>query len=218
MTKSLNDAKPLFENFNPLTPAKPQAPPPEPMFSQAELDMARQHGWNEGYLAASRAHDSESTSQARRAFAELLARFEDIDRRLDVLAEQHAVILAGWLGRTFIAAFPALADAALEGRIHRVAGLLRPLLRAQAKIELHEPAGHSIGCETMASLWQAIRQRRIEAPDADIIIAWPGGEARISPAGIWDEIQAAILPVTEHSPPAESFQFTIKPLELTGHV
>ncbi|WP_428487335.1 hypothetical protein [Rhodopila sp.] len=211
----------LFENFN-LPEAVADAAdtaPAEPTFSASALSAARQEAWNDGYLAASVAHARDLGQECRQVFADLLARSEDMDRKLGAIAEQSAASVARWLVGTFVAAFPVLAAAGPDGRIQVVADLLQPVLRSQSRIELRDRTGSSTFCESMHDVWRQIETRQTEDPTAgDIIVAWPQGEARISSTQIWDDIRAAIMPLATDAADDPPVHFTIKRTEFTGHV
>jgi hypothetical protein len=211
----------LFENFNLPDGADDEADalPPEPMFSQAELAAARAEAWNDGYLAAARQTAERLARDARLVFADLLARSEEMDSQLVAMAEQNAAAVAHWLADSFVAAFPGLAAAAMDQRIRRVAELLQPVLKSQVNIEVHDGSGPPVRCDSLSDVWRHIQARQTEHPTGgDIVVAWPRGEARISGDAAWQDIRAAMMPLTQDAPDDAAFRFTIKRTEYAGHV
>lgn len=229
MTKSSTDTVQvarLFENFN-LPDGPPEdadLAPPEPTFTVAEMSATRNEAWNEGYITASRSGARALGRESQQVFADLLARAEDMDDRLDAMAEHYADAIARWLVQVFVTAFPAMAADSMDGRIRRVAEQLRPVLRSQTRIGVRDATGCAVWCETMADVWRHVQTRQVEEPACgDIVISWPQGEARISNETTWQAILAAVMPLLGDDAAADAaadagFQFIVRPLELIEHV
>jgi hypothetical protein len=229
MTKSLNDrntmiaARPgaalcLFEDFNRPDRQDADAPPPPPTFSEVELAAAREEAWNDGYLVATKAAERRWEDQSRQVFEELMAGAQEMDRKLDEMAEHNAASVARWLIQTFVTAFPALSASAALARTQRVADLLHSTLRSHSRIEVRHDDGPTVTCETMEEAWRHIEARHREDPAAgDIVVAWPQGQVLIDPQRAWEEIRAAILPIAADSG-TEPFHMTIKQGEYPNHV
>jgi hypothetical protein len=218
---TFNAAARLFEDFNlPATPAEDaDAPPAEPTFTVAELSAARQEAWNDGYLSAAAANSHILGRDGQRIFAELLARADDIDKGLELMAERNAAAIAHWLAAAFVAALPNLSDGSLPGRTRAVMDLLRSALRSQSKIELHNETGTTVSFHSMHDVCRQIESQQTDEPsDGSIIIAWQQGEAQINPARTWDEIRTAIMPLAAGEAAETSLELRITQEESMGHV
>jgi hypothetical protein len=229
MTKSLNEtteltfeaAARLFEDFN--LPAKPaeaaDAPPAEPTFTVSELAAARQEAWNDGYLAAAAANNHILGRDGQRIFAELLARADDIDKGLELMAERNAAALAHWLAAAFVTALPNLSDGSMAGRTSAVMDLLRSALRSQSKIELHRETGNTVSFHNMHDICRLIESQQTDEPtDGSITIAWQQGEAQINPTRTWEEIRTAIRPLAAGEAVETSLELRITQEEFMRHV
>jgi hypothetical protein len=211
----------LFEDFN--SPGMPldaaDAPPPEPTFDAAELSAARQEAWNDGFLAASAAAAIDIGREERRVFEALLARADDIDKSLGLMAAHNAAAIADWLVMTFITTFPDLAKDALTDRTRAVADLLQPVLRSQSKIEVRGESGSTVSCHSMHDVCRQIAAQQSEDPSGGtIIVAWQQGEAEIDPSRTWQDIRSAIMPVAAGGTADGSFELTVKQGEFIRHV
>jgi hypothetical protein len=232
MTKSLNEmtqitqltfnaAARLFEDFN--LPAKSaeaaDAPPAEPAFTVAELSTARQEAWNDGYLAAAASNSHILGRDGQRIFAELLARADDIDKGLELMAERNAAAIARWLAAAFVTALPNLSDGSMAGRTSAVMDLLRAALRSQSKIELHGETGTAVSFRNMHDVCRQIESQQTDEPtDGSIVIAWQQGEAEINPTRTWEEIRTAIMPLAAGEAAETSLELRITQEESMRHV
>lgn len=210
----------LFEDFN-LPKKPPEEPTPsEPTFSVADLAAARLEAWNDGYLTAAAANATNLQRDGQTVFAELLARSDDIDKGLGLMAEQNAALIARWLVDTFVAAFPELANQPLAGRRRAVMDVLHSALRSQSKIEVRGERKPSISFHTMHDVCRQIEAQQIEDPsDSSIIIAWQQGEAQIDPSRTWEDIRQAIMPLAAADDAGQrGFQILLAQREAIRHV
>jgi hypothetical protein len=201
----------MLEDFNlPERVAEAaDALPPEPTFSVSELAAARLEAWNDGYMAAAAADGNNRGRDEQRVFAELLARTEEIDQRLEQMIAQNATAIARWLVAAFTAALPSLSEGSKEGRIGAVMDLLGSALKSQSKIELRAAAGVTVSFHSMHDVCRQIETWQADEPTDGITIAWQQGEALIDPSRTWEEIRNAILPLAAAEPAETSVELRI---------
>lgn len=209
----------MFEDFNlPEKPAE-EPRPPEPGFSVGELDAARLEAWNEGYMAAAAAGADTLRRDGQSVLAELLARSDDIDSQVGLMAERNAASIARWLVDTFVAAFPNLANYPVTGRTRAVMDVLEATLRSQSKIEVRGEKGPTVSFHTMHDVCRQIEAQQTEDPSGgSIIIAWQQGEARIDQSRTWEDIRKAILPLAAAEAAEHGFQILLAQRESIRHV
>ncbi len=186
-----------FENFDrPLEPAVTEAPA-APALGPTELELARQEGWNEGFLAACRRHGYLAESAEARAAATLLHRLEALDQRISDVADVNAIAIARWLAEALEAIVPALLQHEMEKRVAATAAVLRQTLRSVGVLEVRRSDGVAVSCSSAEEAGQVLVRLRDETADpGGISISWQDGKMCFDDRRVWADISAAILPIT----------------------
>jgi flagellar assembly protein FliH len=182
--------------------------PPEPSFTQAELDAARQDGFDAGHAAgmataaASReAARTASEIQAMRTIAALMA-----DARKE--SARVADLAADALARTVIAAMdsvmPDLIRRSALGEVSALLALVLPGLSREPAVRVEVPLeiADSIAA-TLATLPPEQRDTVTVAGMAPLRpgearVHWAAGHARRQPAEVWDGVMQALHPALDH--------------------
>ena len=187
------------DNFGDARPA-PAAPrpPPEPMFTAAELAAAREAGMTEGLQAAREDRQRRHSDEIAALLVVIAEHLRAARDAAALAAEQSATALARLLIAALGAAFPALLARHGEAEICRVAAaVLPPLLRDPGVVVRVHPDHVEAVAGIIAELSpQSGAPPAIEASDAvargNVVILWEDGSALRDTGAAWAAITAIL--------------------------
>ncbi len=191
------DAEPdVFE-----TAAAEPTPAPDPVFTAAELEAAREAGRQEGFqasLADATLLQAQLQSAALQSLADGIAAART---SLDSVADAHAADLARTLLGVLRAAVPATMRVHAAAEVGAVLQALAPGLRAEPELRVRTHPDHAdtlrealVALTAEDSCVLSVTTDANLAP-GDVKIAWQDGYARRDTAAIWTQVQAALAPL-----------------------
>jgi flagellar biosynthesis/type III secretory pathway protein FliH len=211
METLLNDrrrgARVLFEEDFDLPPPRSSidtAPPEpeviEPLFSAAELDIARAEGWQEGHDQAQDAAYATDATLGREALVAIAPQLGQSAAEARSIADVAADAIAHLLLAGFATAFPALCRRYGEAEICAVVRQILPALQSEPKVTVRVPpaavAAVTRELETLDPEFSALVQ--VVAAEAlssgDVRIAWRAGHASRDTKRLWQDIEAILAP------------------------
>jgi hypothetical protein len=210
LRKALSDA--LFaEDFG-----LPYRPPPvvmpevtAPPLDAADLEEARQEGYDRGYAAGCETAAAASTRAAAQTAAAINAALADADRRAAAQADAAAQEIGQLLLASLAAMLPAFCDRHGPKEVARLATAVLPSLRREPQIviEINPAATEAIrsaiavcGCESAAVTLTTTGRLR---PD-EIRINWRDGAARRDRDTLWADVSAVLgLTTPPHAEPGK---------------
>jgi hypothetical protein len=187
---------------------KPVDPPDEtaepeiiaPVFTEADMDAAREAGRQAGLLEARTEHhavQSQLCAAAMAAIGDALAATRgDAEAVAQSVAEDAASAMLALLQ----AALPAAADALAGSEVVALLAVLLPALRREPDVEvrLHPDALPGVADELNGIFANYAGRLTLTADGtlapADAKIVWQGGEAVRDTAKLWNDIRTALLP------------------------
>ena len=183
------------------TTAAEPAPVPDPVFTAAELDAAREAGRQEGFqasLADATLLQAQLQSAALQSLADGIAAART---SLDSVADAHAADLARTLLGVLRAVLPATMRAHAAAEVDAVLQALAPGLRAEPELRVRTHPDHAdmlrealVALTAEDSCVLSVTTDLNLAP-GDVKIAWQDGYARRDTAAIWTQVQAALAPL-----------------------
>ncbi len=184
----------------------PSAPEPElaaePMFSLADLDIARQDGWDEGRAAGLAAGLAEAAASRAAQVAEVIggisAQMATLAQAATAHAEEAAEEIARLLLESLMAMFPVLCARHGEAEVRGMMRvLLPPMIREPAITVRISPHLAQAAVDEISRLDPDLAERvRLVPTDAmaasDVRITWAEGGARRDQQQIWRGIADAL--------------------------
>jgi flagellar biosynthesis/type III secretory pathway protein FliH len=185
-------------------PKAPQLPPDpvaaEPVYSAADLQMARAEALRDGHAAGLAEADGVTAALARHALLTIAENLDATRAEATAIAEDAAEAVAHLLMDAFAAAFPALCARHAETELRAIVRSVLPRLHDEPAITVRaSPHVTDALTDEIASIDPELLDRvRVIPTDAvpagDVRIAWRAGNARRDTAGLWAEIENVLAP------------------------
>jgi flagellar biosynthesis/type III secretory pathway protein FliH len=210
----------FHEDFDhPKTPEQPPDPEPvEPVYSAADLQMARAEALRDGHAAGLAEADGITAALARHGLLTIAERLDTARAEATAIAEEAAEAVAQLLMDAFAAAFPALCARHGEMELRAIVRSILPRLHEEPSITVRaSPHVTDALTDEIAAIDPDLLDRvRVIPTDAipagDVRIAWRAGSARRDTAALWAEIENVLAPAGLLSPASHARQ-TIKESE-----
>ncbi len=209
MTRDTPTGNLIFgEDFDRPQPAKPPPDPKpvEPVYSAADLQMARAEALRDGHAAGLAEADGVTATLARHALLTIAERLDTARSEANTIAEEAAEEVARLLMDAFATAFPALCVRHAEAELRAIVRSVLPRLQEEPAITVRaSPHLTQALTEEIAAIDPELLDRvRVIPTDAvpagDLRIAWRAGSARRDTAGLWAEIENVLAPAGLLSP------------------
>ena len=190
------------EDFDrPTAPAPPPVPTPsEPVYSAADLQMARAEALRDGHAAGLAEADGVTAALARHALLTIAESLDAAKAEATGIAEETAEAIAQLLMDAFAAAFPALCVRHAEAELRAIMRAVLPRLHEEPSIVVRaSPHVTDALTDEIAAidpdLLDRVRVIPTDAvPEGDVRIAWRAGNVRRDTAGLWNEIENVLAP------------------------
>lgn len=210
----------FHEDFDrPKAPEPPPDPEPlEPVYSAADLQMARAEALRDGHAAGLAEADGITSALARHGLLTIAERLDTARVEATAIAEEAAEAVAHLLMDAFAVAFPALCARHGEMELRAIVRSVLPRLLEEPAITVRaSPHVTDALTDEIAAIDPDLLDRvRVIPTDAvpvgDVRIAWRAGSARRDTAGLWAEIENVLAPAGLLSPARHTRQ-TIKESE-----
>ena len=178
----------------------PEPVPPEPVYSAADLQMARAEALRDGHAAGLAEADGVTAALARHALLTIAENLDATRAEATAIAEDAAEALAHLLMDAFAAAFPALCARHAETELRAIVCSVLPRLHEEPAITVRaSPHVTEALTQEIAAvdpdLLDRVRVIPTDAvPEGDVRIAWRAGNARRDTARLWAEIENILAP------------------------
>jgi flagellar assembly protein FliH len=193
----------LFEEDFDRPPAPPPPPEPEviePVFSLAEVEAAREAGWQDGHAAGREQADQSNTALARQVLVRIATQLDTARDEAARLTEEAAEAMAHLLLDCFATAFPALTERHGPGEVQAIIRTVLPALRQEPKITVRlDAATARVVAAEIEHLDPDLPERVELVPtDAlgpgDVRITWRNGAAIRNSRTLWQQIADILAP------------------------
>ena len=180
--------------------AAPRPEAVEPVFSAAELAVARETAWREGRDAGLLEAASGDAAATRLAVMALAERFAAECGAAAAQAEASAEAIARLLLDCLAANFPALCARYGDGEVRAIVRAVLPVLTQEPTIAVRaHPRTTKAVTQAIAGLDPdlAARVQAVECDamsPGDIRIAWHNGAATRDAAALWQQVAAVLVP------------------------
>ena len=178
----------------------PEPVPPEPVYSAADLQMARAEALRDGHAAGLAEADGVTAALARHALLTIAENLDATRAEATAIAEDAAEALAHLLMDAFAAAFPALCARHAETELRAIVRSVLPRLHEEPAITVRaSPHVTEALTQEIAAvdpdLLDRVRVIPTDAvPEGDVRIARRAGNARRDTARLWAEIENILAP------------------------
>jgi flagellar biosynthesis/type III secretory pathway protein FliH len=178
----------------------PAATPREPVYSAADLQMARAEALREGHAAGLAEADGVTAALTRHALMTISESLDATRAEATRIAEDAAESIAHLVMDAFAAAFPALCARHAETELRAIVRSVLPRLHTEPVITVRaSPHVTDALTEEITAVDPDLLDRvRIiptdSVPQGDVRIAWQAGNARRDTAGLWAEIENVLAP------------------------
>ena len=181
-----------LEDFN------DRPPDPSPVEQQAEdvmepgpepevLPDPCAEAWSDGFLAGSRLNQQNTREPVQGFAADLGQRLAEIEEKLEAIANNAAVTMAGLLVDMLAAALPDDWPAAVADRLHGITEAIRPVFSLAPMLEVHTDPPGEIAYQDLPGFYKILEAS--QASDWPLGIRW---QVQTTPEQITDKLKAAI--------------------------
>ena len=173
---------------------------PPPSFDAAEMDAARQEGFERGRLAGLAEADASLLADRTRALALAAARMAEADAHVAEVADRAAGVLAATLLAALRAAMPDLVARSALGEAGALLALVLPGLSREPSVRIEAPSAIALGVAASVAAFHAL-QGRVEVAGSDsmepggLSVSRSAGAASRRPSQVWDSIMHVIAPL-----------------------
>ena len=180
----------VFEDFNERRAGSLPAPAENELTDPVELSRISEEAWTDGYLTGR--HDHSKPGDDRTLTARLLTSVHELDAKVAEAVEVASLAVADLMVNTVVAVTSDSWSSRLMERVQAVTERIKPALAVAPIFELRDDTGSLYLYENISDLSRALENGSGE----DVTIRWQRGEATISRTALYDDLCAAIIPLS----------------------
>jgi flagellar assembly protein FliH len=184
-----------------------EAPPPEPVFTQDDLDAARREGHEAGWAAATEAARASEADRVAAALEAIASAMRTAQETATAFADTLAMTMARDLFNTVRTILPRLCDRHGEADVVHLARRILPTMTYEPaiRVRVHPDLATAIEAEIAALDPEIIpRVTLIPTPQmrrGDLRVIWKDAQFVRDTRAICEEIETALAPLTLWEPP-----------------
>ncbi len=181
-----------LEDFNDLPPDPPPVeqpdedvvyPDPEP---EILIDPCAE-AWSDGFLAGSRLNQQNTREPVQSFAIDLSKRLDEIEKKLEAIADNSAVTMGGLLIDILTAALPDDWPSTVADRLQDITKAIRPVFSLEPMLEIHTDPPGEISYRDIPGLYKILEAS--QASDWPLDARW---QAQTTPEQITGKLKAAL--------------------------